>query len=184
MMVILPTHEAAVKNSTSKQNRVIVSGRTPLESHRNAICEWAERSDPKLTRSQYAKVRWGRGGFERNVAYTWFPHGWYCKDAGVRLEQGNMVVIENYRRREVRRVPLAEVALDIVKGMDLPDSEMWQINGWADLLVYCDYLEENNHGKIARKLRRWAEEIRNPAPTDPTARRISYRRPRFFYEGK
>jgi hypothetical protein len=183
-MVIRTTHEAAVKNSIPKQNRVIVNGRIPLESDRDAICDWAERSDPTLTRSQYAKMRWGRGGFERNVAYTWFPHGWYCKDAGVRLEQGNMVVIENYRRREVRRVPLAEVALEIVKSMYPPDYEKWEIRGWGDLLIYCDYLEEHNHGKIARKLRRWAEEIRDPAPTDATARRKSYRRPSFIYGGK
>ncbi len=183
-MVILTMHEAAVKNIVAKQNRVIVNGRIPLESDRDAICEWAARSDPKLTRSQYATMRWGRGGFERNVAYTWFPNGWSCRDAGVRLEQGNMVVIENYRRREVRRVPLPEVALEIVKAMYPPDYAKWQITGWADLLVYCDYLEENNHGKIARKLQRWAEEIRDPAPTDTTARSKSYRRPGFLYGGK
>jgi hypothetical protein len=51
VMVIRTTHEAAVKNSIPKQNRVIVNGRIPLESDRDAICDWAERSDPTLTRS-------------------------------------------------------------------------------------------------------------------------------------
>lgn len=168
-----------MKNTATKQTRVIVRGQIPLERDRAALCMWADQVHEKLTRSQYATVRWGRGGFERNVAYTWFPHGWSCRDAGVRIEQGNMIVVENYLKREVRRVPLAEIALEVVRTMYLPGRDQWRIDGWADLLVYCDHLDETNEQKLARDLRRWAEEMKDPLPTDTTARKKSYRRPYF-----
>jgi hypothetical protein len=41
----------------------------------------------------------------------------------------------------------------------------------VDLLVYCDYLEENKHGQTAHKLRRWAEEMSNPATPYTSAQR-------------
>jgi hypothetical protein len=126
-MVILSTNEAAVKNISAKQTRVIVTGRIPRAADREAIREWAEASVPNLTRSKYAVLQWGRGGVKRKIRPWQYVK--YCQDAGVHLQQGHLVVIEDSRGREVQRVPLAEIAMQIVRRMKRPEARKWPLKG-------------------------------------------------------
>jgi hypothetical protein len=128
---------------------------------RQALCTWARDRFPKLVRSAHGSVKWGEGRqWEKHpLASRWWPHGSGFFNAGVRVERG-VVIVENYRGREVARVPLAEAlreaAVQVVAALKPPGWEQWEVTDAVGLLAYADWLDENAKPRWATRVRRWA----------------------------
>lgn len=133
--------------------------RWPAEERR-ALCSWARSKYPRLVRSKYASVVWGRGGRWEDYGATFWPRGSGWHNAGVRIVAGE-VVVENYRRREVARLPLAAVAVQVVALLSPPGWAEWTVTDGVGLLAYADWLDERGESGWAARIRWWGTEAMN-----------------------